>query len=224
MQLPTLLATLALFLTASAVPRSHPITKATNDLLKPIAGRLVKALQNPKTFKGILDESCEKQYMEGQWDCYMGDRAPDNYPLSYTGEQMKTILEHAKAEKNSGVDFSRITVVSEFHHDGDALLGMGIYQLLGIFDGAARFRVYYGASCLVTENKQFPAKFKGMTINKLVESPASVKQGVHDAFFDALLHYSRDIPCIRAFFYGNQDSKVNPNFGEAEKDAVVVGL
>jgi hypothetical protein len=83
-------------------------------------------------------------------------RSPGGSIWRHSPKDVKAILEQATSTKDSGLDFSKVTVVSRHYQINSGILDSEEYELCGIFDRAANYIVYYGAGCLATEN--FPAK------------------------------------------------------------------
>jgi hypothetical protein len=144
--------------------------------------------------------------------------------MHYSGSQVKSILEHAKTDTASSIDFNKITAVSTFLQSDNALRDWGgSYQLHGIFEGAYKHILYYGAGCLPIENKDFmSSRFKGTTVFKFKKMDALLQQMFRDALADAA-HENYALKCIQVCIVGQQEKGVDTNFGEAEKNALVVG-
>jgi hypothetical protein len=139
----------------------------------------------------------------------------------YNAKQIKSVLEHVKANKNAGIDGSKVSVTSKFRYNGDASLEAGIFVLGGIQNGAASYIVHYGTGCLATNNTSFPAQFKGTTLNKYMEMKRDVKSKFQDAL-DKANAAKKPSTCIKVFIKGEQDEDENAKFDQDAKNAPLV--
>jgi hypothetical protein len=216
------LATLALFSTAAAAPRLTT-ADATADQLKSLGTRLLSALKNPATFNLNQFENCRKIIHTQTWSCFISDRSPRDSALRYTAESVKAILENAKATKGSGIDLSKVVATSQYFENRGFFLDSGSYELRGIFKDAHLYNFFYGPGCMATENKSFPSKFKGMTVDKYMPTHVPIKEEFRRALDKANLA-NMEVPCIKVFMFGSQDIGESTNFGEEERNAPLEGV
>jgi hypothetical protein len=215
MNISALLATLALLSAAAAAPK-RTTTNATDDQLKSISTRLVSVLKNPVAFRLNKDEKCRKNNIGTGWSCVIGDRAPHSSTLSYSAEHIKAILDHVKADTNSGIDFSKIVVTSMMYRPKNWLE----YELRGIHKGASQYNFYYVPNCLPTENKEFPSKFKGTTLHSFGSMQESAKEEFRRARTNAI-YDNMPLSCTDVYILGSQETFDEVDFGEEEWNALL---